>query len=155
MKAVISNNMIQFLIDIDLPIRLACLFISDWPAVVSLWYVLTDEKIYCATQSKAKIIRYLRRSSKCGFEIAGDSFPYRGIGYYGNASISKEKGKNIFRMLIQKYKRREISELHKLSLSEKHLQNEVTVEIAQNTMFEWDDKARMSDFVIMTIIMTA
>ena len=44
-KAVISNNMIQFLIDSDLPIRLACLFISDWPAVVSLWYVLTDEKI--------------------------------------------------------------------------------------------------------------
>lgn len=101
---------------------------------------------YCATQSKAKIIRHLRRSSKCGFEIAGDSFRYRGIGCYGNSSISKEKGENILRMLIQKYfKGREISKLHKLLLSEKHLQNEVAVEIAQNRMSEWDDKARMSD----------
>ncbi|MGA9170607.1 MAG: hypothetical protein WBZ20_10745 [Nitrososphaeraceae archaeon] len=110
------------MIDSDLPIRLACLSMSDWPAVVSLWYVYTDEKIYCATQSTAKIIRYLRRSPKCGFEIAGNRFPYRGIRGYGNASILKEKGENILRVLLQKYfKGRETSKLHKLLLSEKHL----------------------------------
>jgi nitroimidazol reductase NimA-like FMN-containing flavoprotein (pyridoxamine 5'-phosphate oxidase superfamily) len=146
MKVVISKNMIQYLIDSELPIRLACLSISDWPAVVSLWYVYTDEKIYCATQSTAKIIRYLRRSPKCGFEIAGDRFPYRGIRGYGNASILKGKGESILRMLLQKYfKGRETSKLHKLLLSEKHLQNEVAVEITPNRMFEWDYKARMSD----------
>lgn len=140
--------MIQFLIDSDLPIRLACLSMSDWPAVVSLWYVYTDEKIYCATQSTAKIIRYLRRSPKCGFEIAGNRFPYRGIRGYGNASILKEKGENILRVLLQKYfKGRETSKLHKLLLSEKHLQNEVALEITPNRMFEWDNKARMSDSV--------
>jgi nitroimidazol reductase NimA-like FMN-containing flavoprotein (pyridoxamine 5'-phosphate oxidase superfamily) len=146
MKVVISKNMIQYLIDSELPIRLACLSISDWPAVVSLWYVYTDEKIYCATQSTAKIIRYLRRSPKCGFEIAGDRFPYRGIRGYGNASILKGKGESILRMLLQKYfKGRETSKLHKLLLSEKHLQNEVAVEITPNRMFGWDYKARMSD----------
>jgi nitroimidazol reductase NimA-like FMN-containing flavoprotein (pyridoxamine 5'-phosphate oxidase superfamily) len=140
--------MIQFLIDSDLPIRLACLSMSDWPAIVSLWYVYTDEKIYCATQSTAKIIRYLRRSPKCGFEIAGNRFPYRGIRGYGNASILKEKGENILRVLLQKYfKGRETSKLHKLLLSEKHLQNEVALEIIPNRMFEWDYKARMSDSV--------
>ena len=118
---------------------------SDWPAIVSLWYVYTDEKIYCATQSTAKIIRYLRRSPKCGFEIAGNRFPYRGIRGYGNASILKEKGENILRVLLQKYfKGRETSKLHKLLLSEKHLQNEVALEITPNSMFEWDYKARMS-----------
>jgi nitroimidazol reductase NimA-like FMN-containing flavoprotein (pyridoxamine 5'-phosphate oxidase superfamily) len=147
-KVVISKNMIQFLIDSDLPLRLACLSMSDWPAVVSLWYVYTDEKIYCATQSTAKIIRYLRRSPKCGFEIAGNRFPYRGIRGYGNASILKEKGENILRVLLQKYfKGRETSKLHKLLLSEKHLQNEVALEITPNRMFEWDYKARMSDSV--------
>jgi nitroimidazol reductase NimA-like FMN-containing flavoprotein (pyridoxamine 5'-phosphate oxidase superfamily) len=147
-KVVISKNMIQFLIDSDLPIRLACLSMSDWPAIVSLWYVYTDEKIYCATQSTAKIIRYLRRSPKCGFEIAGNRFPYRGIRGYGNASILKEKGENILRVLLQKYfKGRETSKLHKLLLSEKHLQNEVALEITPNRMFEWDYKARMSDSV--------
>ena len=124
---------------------------SDWPAIVSLWYVYTDEKIYCATQSTAKIIRYLRRSPKCGFEIAGNRFPYRGIRGYGNASILKEKGENILRVLLQKnFKGRETSKLHKLLLSEKHLQNEVALEITPNSMFEWDYKARMSYSVIMT-----
>ena len=99
MNAVISKNRIQYLIDSDLPIRLACLSTSDWPAVVSLWYVYSDEKFYCATQSTAKIIRYLRHSPKRGFEIAGDRFPYHGIRGYGNASILKDKGENILRML--------------------------------------------------------
>jgi hypothetical protein len=46
----------------------------------------------------------------------------------GNSSISKEKGENILRRLIQKYfKGREISKLRQLLLSEKHLQSEVAV----------------------------
>ena len=138
--------MIQFLIDSDLPIRLGCLSTSDWSAVVQLWYVYTDEKIYCATQSTAKIIGDLRRSPKCGFEIAGNRFPYRGI--RGSASILKEKGENILRVLLQKYfNGRETSKLYKLLLSEKHLQNEVALEITPNRMFGWDYKARMSDSV--------
>jgi hypothetical protein len=56
-------------------------------------------------------------------------------------------------VLLQKYfKGRETSKLHKLLLSEKHLQNEVAleiIEITSNRMFEWDYKARMSDYVIM------
>ena len=102
MKVVINKSMIQYLIDSDLPIRSACLSISDWPAVVTLCHAYTDEKICCATQSTTKIIRYLRRSLKCGFEIAGDRFPYRGIRRYGNASILKDKGENILRLLLEK-----------------------------------------------------
>ncbi|MGB6629126.1 MAG: hypothetical protein WBE61_13435 [Nitrososphaeraceae archaeon] len=148
MNAVISNNRIQYLIDSDLPIRFACLSTSDWPAVVSLWYVYSDEKFYCATQSTAKIIRYLRHSPKRGFEIAGDRFPYHGIRGYGNESILKDKGENILRMLVQKYfKGKETSKLYKLLLSEKHLQNEVAIEITPIRLFEWDYKERMSDSV--------
>jgi nitroimidazol reductase NimA-like FMN-containing flavoprotein (pyridoxamine 5'-phosphate oxidase superfamily) len=60
--------MIQYLIDSDIPIRLACLSTSDWPAVVSLWYVYSGEKFYCATQNTAKIVKYLRCSPKCGLQ---------------------------------------------------------------------------------------
>ena len=93
-----------------------------------------------------KIIRYLRRSPKCGFEIAGNRFPYCGI--KGHASILKEKIENILRMLLRKYfKGRETSKVNKILLSEEHLQNEVALEITPNRMFEWDYKARMSDSV--------
>ena len=125
---------------------MACLSTSNYPTVVSLWYVYIDEKFYCATQNKAKIIRYLRFSPKCGFEIAGDRFPYHGIRGYGNASILKDRGEDILRTLVQKYfKGKEKSRLYKLLLSEKHLQNEVAIEIDPVSIFEWDYKERMTD----------
>jgi nitroimidazol reductase NimA-like FMN-containing flavoprotein (pyridoxamine 5'-phosphate oxidase superfamily) len=140
--------MIQYLINSDIPIRLACLSTSDWPVVISLWYIYSGEKFYCATQNTAKIIKYLRCSPKCGFEIAGDRFPYRGIRGYGKASILKDKGEDILRLLVQKYfKGKESSRLYKLLLSEKHLQDEVAIEVTPVSMFEWDYKKRMSDSV--------
>ena len=140
--------MTQYLIDSDIPIRLSCLSTLDWPTVLSLWYVYIDKKFYCATQNTAKIIKYLIRSPKCGFEIAGDRFPYRGIRGYGNTSILDDKGEDILRTLLQKYfKGQETSTLYKLLLSEKHLRNEVAIEIAPVHIFEWDFKERMSDSV--------
>jgi nitroimidazol reductase NimA-like FMN-containing flavoprotein (pyridoxamine 5'-phosphate oxidase superfamily) len=133
-----------------IPIRLACMSISDWPIVVSLWYTYLNKKVYCATQNTAKVVKYLRKNPKCGFEIAGDSFPYRGIRGYGKASIVENKGEEILRMLIQKYlteKETTISslKLYKLLLSKEHLQNEVAIEIIPAAMFKWDYKKRMID----------
>jgi nitroimidazol reductase NimA-like FMN-containing flavoprotein (pyridoxamine 5'-phosphate oxidase superfamily) len=133
-----------------IPIRLACMSISDWPIVVSLWYTYLNEKVYCATQNTAKVVKYLRKNPKCGFEIAGDSFPYRGVRGYGKASIVENKGEEILRMLIQKYltgKETTISslKLYKLLLSKEHLQNEVAIEIIPAAMFKWDYEKRMMD----------
>jgi nitroimidazol reductase NimA-like FMN-containing flavoprotein (pyridoxamine 5'-phosphate oxidase superfamily) len=141
---------IECLTNSKIPIRLACMSISDWPIVVSLWYTYLNEKVYCATQNTAKVVKYLRKNPKCGFEIAGDSFPYRGVRGYGKASIVENKGEEILRMLIQKYltgKETTISslKLYKLLLSKEHLQNEVAIEIIPAAIFKWDYKKRMID----------
>jgi nitroimidazol reductase NimA-like FMN-containing flavoprotein (pyridoxamine 5'-phosphate oxidase superfamily) len=142
---VISDNMVQYLIGSSIPIRLACLSTLDWPTVVSLWYAYIDGKFYCATQNTAKIVKYLKRSPKCGFEVAGDCFPYRGVRGYGSISILYDKGEDILRILLQKYfKGKEASSLHKLLLSKKHLENEVAIEITPARIFEWDFKERMT-----------
>jgi nitroimidazol reductase NimA-like FMN-containing flavoprotein (pyridoxamine 5'-phosphate oxidase superfamily) len=147
----VSEDMIvECLTNSKIPIRLACMSISDWPIVVSLWYTYLNEKVYCATQNTAKVVKYLRKNPKCGFEIAGDSFPYRGVRGYGKASIVENKGEEILRMLIQKYltgKETTISslKLYKLLLSKEHLQNEVAIEIIPAAMFKWDYKKRMID----------
>jgi len=136
----------QYLVDTDIPMRLACLSTSNFPVVVSLWYVYSDEKFYCATQTTAKITKYLTHSQKCGFEIAGDRFPYYGIRGYGNASILKDKGEDILRKVLQKYlKGKETSKLYKVLLSKKHLQNEVAIEIAPIKLFEWNYRERMCE----------
>ncbi len=135
MGFMISKDMVQFLISSDIPVRLSCLSSSNWPMVVSLWYVYKNEKLYCATQNTSKIIGYLKHSPKCGFEIAGD-----------HASIHNDKGEDILRMLLEKYlKGKETSVLYRLLLSEKHLQNEAAIEIVPVRTFEWDYKKRMSD----------
>ncbi|HZA64985.1 MAG TPA: pyridoxamine 5'-phosphate oxidase family protein [Nitrososphaeraceae archaeon] len=141
---------VECLTNSKIPIRLACMSISDWPIVVSLWYTYLNEKVYCATQNTAKVVKYLRKNPKCGFEIAGDSFPYRGVRGYGKASIVENKGEEILRMLIQKYltgKETTISslKLYKLLLSKEHLQNEVAIEIIPSAMFKWDYKKRMKN----------
>jgi nitroimidazol reductase NimA-like FMN-containing flavoprotein (pyridoxamine 5'-phosphate oxidase superfamily) len=147
----VSEDMIvECLTNSKIPIRLACMSISDWPIVVSLWYTYLNERVYCATQNTAKVVKYLRKNPKCGFEIAGDSFPYRGVRGYGKASIVENKGEEILRMLIQKYltgKETTISslKLYKLLLSKEHLQNEVAIEIIPAAMFKWDYKKRMID----------
>jgi nitroimidazol reductase NimA-like FMN-containing flavoprotein (pyridoxamine 5'-phosphate oxidase superfamily) len=147
----VSEDMIvECLTNSKIPIRLACMSISDWPIVVSLWYTYLNEKVYCATQNTAKVVKYLRKNPKCGFEIAGDSFPYRGVRGYGKASIVENKGEEILRMLIQKYltgKETTISslKLYKLLLSKEHLQNEVAIEIIPSAMFKWDYKKRMKN----------
>jgi hypothetical protein len=92
----------------------------------------------------------LRKNPKCGFEIAGDSFPYRGVRGYGKASIVENKGEEILRMLIEKYlmgKETTISslKLYELLLSKEHLQNEVAIEIIPAALFKWDYKKRMID----------
>ena len=147
----VSEDMIlECLTNSKIPIRLACMSISDWPIVVSLWYTYLNEKVYCATQNTAKVVKYLKKNPKCGFEIAGDSFPYRGVRGYGKASIVENKGEEILRMLIQKYligKETTISslKLYKLLLSKEHLQNEVAIQIIPSAMFKWDYKKRMID----------
>lgn len=145
-----EDIIVECLTNSKIPIRLACMSISDWPIVVSLWYTYLNEKVYCATQNTAKVVKYLRKNPKCGFEIAGDSFPYRGVRGYGKASIVENKGEEILRMLIQKYltgKETTISslKLYKLLLSKEHLQNEVAIEIIPSAMFKWDYKKRMKD----------
>ncbi len=141
-----NTNMTQFLIDSAIPIRLSCLSLSNWPIVISLLYLYEDRKFYCATQNSSKIIKYLQIHPRCGFEVASDSIPYRGVRGYGIASILEGRGEETLRILLQKYfKGKQTSRLHKLLLSKNHLENEVAIEITPVKMFEWNYRERMSD----------
>ncbi len=140
--------MVQLLIDSQIPLRLSCLSTSNWPIVISLMYIYISSKFYCATQNTSKIVKYIQKHDKCGFEIAGDSPPYKGVRGYGKASIMDNKGEEILRLILQKYlKGKETSKLCEFLLSKKHLYKEVAIEIMPARMFEWDYTERMSDSV--------
>ena len=84
-----------------IPIRIAFMKSTDLPAVISLWYVCKDGKIYCAAQKTAKIVSYLQKNPMCGFEIAADKPPYKGMRAERNAHILNETGAYVLDLLIE------------------------------------------------------
>ena len=126
-----------------IPIRLAFIKPNGAPSVISLWYVFIDKRIYCATQNTAKIVSYFQKNPLCGFEIAADTPPYKGIRGEGVVRISRENGKNILDILIKKYLGAKESTLSQFL--KKISKNEVALEIIPQKIVAYDYSKRMKD----------
>ncbi len=135
-------NVNDFLTRACVPIRLACVTLGDWPITISLWYVYMEEKLFCATQKNAAILKYLSNNSKCGFEVAGDLPPYRGVRGWGYAKLREARGSEILRILIKKYLKDEKSQLADFLLG--RAENEVAIEIKPLAVFHYDYSNRMN-----------
>ena len=129
--------------DTKIPIRLAYTNNDGIPSVLSLWFVQIDEKIYCATQKSAKIVQYLKKNPVCGFEIAADKPPYKGVRGNGSAKIIDNMGKDVLEILMKKYLGEKESGLSKFLKKNSH--NEVAIEITPQNLFYYDYSARMKD----------
>lgn len=143
MQKVDRENIEQIIHDSKIPIRLACIKPNGMPSIVSLWYVQIDDKIYCATQHSAKIVSYLKKNPACGFEVAVEKPPYKGIRGEGIAKIFDEKGKEILEILIQKYLGEKESTLS--NFLENNSKTEVAIEISPQKIFNYDYSKRMKD----------
>ena len=131
----------KFIPDSKIPIRIAFMKSADLPAVISLWYVCKDGKIYCAAQKTSKIVSYLQKNPVCGFEIAADKPPYKGIRGEGTVRILNQTGAYVLDLLMEKY----LGE--KESILSKFLKNnsktEVAIEINPQKTFHYDYSKRM------------
>ena len=125
MQKLDSEKIDRFISDSKIPIRIAFMKDVSVPAVISLWYVSKDGKIYCATQKKAKIVSYLQKNPMCGFEIAADKPPYKGIRGEGTVRILNESGAYILDLLISKYLGEKESTLSKFLKDNSPLVNEI------------------------------
>ena len=126
---------------IKIPIRLAFLDSNKEPAVISLWYTYMNGKIFCATQKSAKIVQFLKENPICGFEIAADSPPYKGIRGKGEAKINEKTGIEVLGILIDKYLEGKKSKLSQFL--ERNSKTEVAIEITPKSIFSYDYSQRM------------
>jgi len=92
----------DFLKDTTIPLRLACTTETGWPIVLSLWFIYKEGKLYCATQSSAKIVAYLKNNPHCAYEIAGDFPPYCGIRGQAVAQVDEKRGLKILKELLSR-----------------------------------------------------
>ena len=98
-------------------------------------------KIFCATQKSAKIVKHLKENPTCGFEIAADSPPYKGIRGKGIVKILESDGKKILKNLIKKYLENKESRLSQFL--EHNSKTEVAIEITPKKIINYDYSQRM------------
>lgn len=143
MQKLNTINFEQIVSDTKIPIRIGFLKPDGVPNVVSLWYEQIDGKIYCATQKAAKIVNYLQKTPQCGFEIAADKPPYKGVRGNGIAKILPDKGNEILKILMKKYLGDKESTLSKFL--KENSKTEVAIEISPQKIFCYDYSKRMKD----------
>ena len=141
----ITNNVAGFLSTVAIPVRLAATTESGWPVVVSLWYLVEDEKLYCATRQSAKIVTHLQNDSRCAFEVAADIPPYCGVRGQAEAAIDQERGAEILERLLIRYLGGTTSSLAQNLLS--YRAEEVAIVIQPVNLFTWNFTERMRDSI--------
>jgi len=141
MQELDNDEIDKFIPDSKIPIRIGFIKSANIPAVISLWYVCKDGKIYCATQKSAKIVSYLQKNPVCGFEIVADKPPYKGIRGEGTVCILNETGAYVLDILMDKYLGEKKSTLSKLLRD--NSKTEVAIEITPKKVFHYDYSKRM------------
>lgn len=126
-----------------IPLRLAVQDSTASPWVVSLWFLYDEGALWCATNRNAKLVSYLRAHPQCGFEVAGDTPPYRGIRGKGKATVIPERGAEILHRLLARYGISPQSVLAKSLLAK--IDHEVAICITPSRISSWDFTDRMAD----------
>jgi len=137
----ISPDVARYLEGTRIPLRLAAVTESGWPLVLSLWFVLREGSLWCATQRTAKIVRHLEANSRCAFEVAPEQLPYRGVRGRGTVILHRARGKEILEALLNRYLGGTTTPLARRLLSKS--ETEVAIEIKPVTLFAWDYSNRM------------
>jgi nitroimidazol reductase NimA-like FMN-containing flavoprotein (pyridoxamine 5'-phosphate oxidase superfamily) len=132
-----------YLETIRIPLRLSCVTQSGWPTVLSLWYLYDAGKLYCATLESARVVSYLRREPRCGFEVASDQPPYCGVRGRALAEIDPAQGQDVLGRLINRYLGDRDNSLARRLLARS--QNEVAIVLTPVQVFTWNYQQRMAD----------
>lgn len=132
-----------FMADSRIPLRLAVQDGSGFPLVMSLWFLPAEGAIWCATNAQAHVVRCLMADPRCGFEIAGDVPPYKGVRGRGRATLHPDRGGEMLRRLLDRYGIAADSRLATGLLAK--VDQEVAIRIVPDRLSSWDFSRRMKD----------
>lgn len=125
-----------------LPLRLACAQPSGHPLVLSLWFVPVGDTLFCASLRSARVVTCLERDPRCGFEVAGDRPPYRGVRGQATARLDPARGEEILRAALVRYLGGVDGSLARWLLSRSA--REVAIGIEPERITSFDYSARMA-----------
>lgn len=141
-NALQSAELTRFLAETAVPLRLACLDRAGGPHVLSLWYLWQDDALWLATRPDAWVVERLRADPRCGFEIAGDAPPYRGIRGKGRAELLPERGEAVLGALVDRYLGGRDGRFARWLLA--RARDEIAIRIVPTRTSTWDYSRRMT-----------
>ena len=130
----------RFLEETVIPVRLATIGRSG-PLVQSLWFLHDNGSLWCATQADAVVVRRLTADPRCGFEVAADAPPYRGVRGGATATIVVDAAGEVLPRLIERYLGEEPSPLGTWLMS--RIDAEVAIRLDDLQVSSWDYSGRM------------
>lgn len=133
----------QFLLERNIPLRLACTGADDFPRVVSVWFVFDQGRFLCVSHQGSQLVSLLRGNTKVGFEVAPDQPPYCGVRGQGIATLSHQGAEEVLQRVLQRYLGGSDSGLARWLLSRRD--EEVLITIEPRRLFSWDYRERMRD----------
>lgn len=137
-----EGEVLEFLQDSTLPIRLSAIAEDGYPRVISLWYQYRNEALYSVTHQSSKLVSILEKNQCVGFEISPDAPPYHGIRGQGTATLQPLGSDPALEELLIRYVGGLESEFAQWLLSRSD--EEVLIVIKLHRLFSWDYRERMS-----------
>lgn len=135
------TRIVAFLDDCVIPVRLAVTSRSGRPLVCSLWFVYDDGAIWCATKASASVVRFLEQQPDCGFEVAPETMPYRGVRGQGRATLVPDEGLPVLLRLMDRYLGTRDSGFAQWLIAQAN--DEVAIRIEPDWFTAWDFSGRM------------
>ena len=132
----------EFLAGSGLRLRLALQAGDGYPRLVSLWYALRGASLCCVTHRSARLLRWLDRDARCGFEVATNDPPYHGVRGTADAEVRPLGDDPLLAELLQAYLGTTSSPLGRWLLSRQ--QEEMLIVLTPRTLCSWDYRQRMT-----------
>jgi hypothetical protein len=136
-----ANDVARFLDGARVPLRLGVNGARGHPLLVSLWFVPLGDTLWCATQRSARVARAIARDSRCGFEVAPESMPYRGVRGSATAALHEDRGAEILGLLIDRYLGDRSSRFARWLLGRSA--SETAIALQPRSLVSWDYRSRM------------
>jgi hypothetical protein len=137
-----ARQVASFLDATRIPLRLAVASPDRAPLVLSLWYLHRDGCLWSATSARARVVAHLAREGRCGFEVAPDAPPYRGVRGAGRVTLREAGARDLLRDLLRRYQGSDDGPLGRWLLGRRT--PELAICIEPTRLVSWDYSGRMA-----------
>ena len=114
---------------------------DEYPLICSVWFEYLDEKLVIVSHEDSKLAKTLLRQRKCGFEIATNDPPYKGVRGKADVVAEAEGSGDTLRRVIQRYLGGTNQKLASWLLS--RVEHEVKFTLHPTWVTSWDYGERM------------